>query len=75
MFEYNCINIFLSKLEAIKLFGYDKYRSTLFNKIRIKDMEGERERERERENESGKGIIIFLSFKDKIVIKWKESDF
>ena len=40
---------FLSKLEVIKLFGCDKYRSTLFNKITIKDMEREREREDESE--------------------------
>ena len=46
MFGYNCINTFLSKLEVIKLFECDKYRSTLFNKITIKYMERERERER-----------------------------
>ena len=63
MYEY-----FLSKLEVIKLFRCNKYRSTLFNKITIKDME----REREREDKSEKRVIIFKSFKDKIVIKWKE---
>ena len=60
---------FLSKLEVIKLLGCDKYRSTLFNKITIKDME----REREREDESEKRVIVFKSFKDKIVIKLEES--
>ena len=41
VFRYNCINIFLSKLEIINLFGYNKYRSTLFYKITIKDIKKE----------------------------------
>ena len=60
-------NYFLSKLA--KLFGCNKYKSTLFNKITIKDME----REKERERESGKIVVVFKSFKDKIVIEWEES--
>ena len=50
------------------MFGCDKYRSTLFNKIIIKNMK------REREHESGKKVVVFKNFKDKIIIKWKESD-
>ena len=45
---------FLSKLEIVKLFGYDKY-----NKIIIKDME--------RENESENGVVFF--FKKNLRIK------
>ena len=30
---------FSSKLKVVKLFGYDKYRSTLFYKFTINDME------------------------------------
>ena len=55
---------FLLKLEVIKLFKSDKYRSTLFNKITIKDMGGEREKKR---------VVVFKSFKGKIVIECKES--
>ena len=31
------------------------------------------EREREREDESEKRVVVFKSFKDKIVIEWEES--
>ena len=40
----------------MKLLEYNKYRSTLFYKITIKDME--------RENVSGKRVVFFKSFKD-----------
>ena len=52
---------FLSKLEIVKLFGCDKYRSTLFYEITIKNME--------RENENEKKIVFFKSFY-KIVIEY-----
>ena len=56
---------FLSKLEVIKLFGCVKYRNILFNKITIKDIE--------REDESEKRVVVFKSFKDKIIIGWEKS--
>ena len=56
-------NYFLSKLEVIKLFKYNKYKRTLFYKITIKDMK------RGRKNKSGKRMVFFKSFKDKIIIE------
>ena len=49
------------------MFGCNKYRNTLFNTITIKDME------REGEDKSEKRMVVFKSFKDKIVIEWEES--
>ena len=31
--------------------------------------------EREREDKSEKRVVVFKSFKDKIVIEWEESDY
>ena len=62
---------FLLKLEVIKFFGCNKYRSILVNTITIKYMEGGGEGE----DKSERRVVIFKSFKDKIVIEWEESSY
>ena len=58
MFRYNCISIFLSKLEFIKLFGCDKYKSIFSYKLSLRIW---------REND--KKVVFSKNFKNKIVIK------
>ena len=60
---------FLSKLEVIKQFGCDKHRSSFSYKITINDT---REWEWEWEWE---GVMSLKSFKNKIIIKWEESNY
>ena len=56
------------KLEVVKMFNCDKYKSTyIYTYI-------ERERERERENKSRERVVFFLKkINDKIVVEWEES--